>query len=61
MECISELKENFNAYFAWNKARMACFVNMLFALLAFVWGTLCLYSSHFVNQRRKLTPCLFIL
>ncbi|STX93677.1 hypothetical protein [Legionella londiniensis] len=34
MECISELKDSLNAYFGWNKARMACFVNMLLALLA---------------------------
>ena len=34
MECISELKNSLNAYFGWNKARMACFVNMLLALLA---------------------------
>ena len=34
MECISELKDSLNAYFGWNKARMACFVNMLIALLA---------------------------
>ena len=34
MECISELKDSFNVYFGWNKARMTCFVNMLLALLA---------------------------
>ena len=34
MECISELKDSLNAYFGWNKARMACFVNMLLALVA---------------------------
>ena len=34
MECISELKNGLNAYFGWNKARMACFVTMLLALLA---------------------------
>lgn len=34
MECISELKDSLNMYFGWNKARMACFVNMLLALLA---------------------------
>jgi hypothetical protein len=34
MECISELKDSLNVYFGWNKARMACFVNMLLALLA---------------------------
>ena len=34
MECISELKDSLNAYFGWNKARMACCVNMLLALLA---------------------------
>ncbi len=34
MECISELKDSLNAYFGWNKARMACFVNVLLALLA---------------------------
>lgn len=34
MECISELKDNLNMYFGWNKARMTCFVNMLLALLA---------------------------
>ena len=28
MECISELKDSLNVYFGWNKARMACFVNM---------------------------------
>ncbi len=33
MGCISELKDSLNAYFGWNKARMACFVNMLLALL----------------------------
>ena len=33
MECISELKDSLNVYFGWNKARMACFVNMLLALL----------------------------
>ncbi len=34
MEYISELKDNLNVYFGWNKARMTCFVNMLLALLA---------------------------
>jgi hypothetical protein len=34
MDCISELKDSLSAYFGWNKARMACFVNMLLALLA---------------------------
>lgn len=34
MECISELKDSLNVYFGWNKARMACFLNMLHALLA---------------------------
>ena len=34
MECISELKDSLNVYFGWNKAKMACFVNMLLALLA---------------------------
>ena len=34
MECINELKDSLNVYFGWNKARMACFVNMLLALLA---------------------------
>jgi hypothetical protein len=34
MECISELKDSLNVYFGWNRARMACFVNMLLALLA---------------------------
>ena len=34
MECISELKDSLNVYFGWNKARMACFVNRLLALLA---------------------------
>ncbi|MDF1930304.1 hypothetical protein PGH45_09840 [Legionella pneumophila] len=29
-----KLKDSLNAYFGWNKARMACFVNMLLALLA---------------------------
>ncbi len=29
MEYISELKDNLNVYFGWNKARMTCFVNML--------------------------------
>jgi hypothetical protein len=29
MECISELKDSLNAYFGWNKARMACFVTSL--------------------------------
>ena len=40
MECISELKDSLNVYFGWNKAKMACFVNMLLALLAiaFTWA-----------------------
>lgn len=33
MEDIAELSDSLNGHFAWNKARMACFVNMLLALI----------------------------
>jgi hypothetical protein len=33
MELINELQVSLNGYFGWNKARMACFVNMLLALI----------------------------
>jgi hypothetical protein len=32
MDYISELRDSLNGYFQWNKARMTCFTQMLFAL-----------------------------
>ena len=33
MDCINELRDSLNVHLGWNKARITCFVNMLFAPL----------------------------
>jgi len=34
MERINELASSLNVYFKWNKARIHCFTNLIFALFA---------------------------
>ena len=55
MELINELQVSLNGYFGWNKARMACFVNMLLALIVTRATNLNKLACAFASDAQQLS------
>lgn len=55
MEYISELESSLNEHFGWNKAKMACFVRMLLALISSRTINLAKIACLFASDAKQLS------